>query len=678
MKFIFESYEFDRATWRAKFNYALGDYKFSESISFAKPENFRENFDEKLLDSALFLTHVLVGASYYKTFPTREIAIKSGAIDARQAEFFNRTFQEGLSQFAYENELTRENLADFSGAVARNNPDSATNKSVQNSKLQDVSNLEPDDVRDFATIYNYLKIEDKLPENPDAIIIGGSGTRDDQAERAAEIWHYYAKKNREIPVVASGFFHRDFDRGEVEVLIAKLRELGVSEKCIYEESNSKNSGENIQFSAKLLAENGIKNPREIILTHIPYMTRKFKATAEKQWPFESKPEFFATSIDVDFANYRAIEQSRGQVVAVRTLPSILHDFRAVCDFAKTGFGVIQDVPREVMAAYERLIGRGFSLRDVESWRASQAETARDYAGEGILALQSGGKDSLLVAEMLRENADEFSTLYFSSRKSEQNYPRILDELNATLNVATRKIDHQNLAKAAESGALNGHVPITYILMSLAVVQAILLNKNQILTAVAHEGEEPREMIDDLPINHQWSKTWAAEQDFQDYVAHYISPQILVGSPLRQYSELAVAELFATKCWAKFSRKFSSCNVANYQQGNNNSELKWCGKCAKCANSWLLFAPFVSAEELCATFGVAQDLFADQDLTETFKGLLGIDGVPKPFECVGEIAELRLAYYKARANGFAKLPFAVPESRFDYHAKYAHNPDLAIS
>jgi hypothetical protein len=239
------------------------------------------------------------------------------------------------------------------------------------------------------------------------------------------------------------------------------------------------------------------------------------------------------------------------------------------------------------------------------------------------------------------------------------------------------IDREALAQAAADGGLNGHVPITYILMSLALVQAILTGKRHILTAIGHEGEEPHATIGDLSVTHQWSKTWAAEQEFQTYVHRYISPNILIGSPLRQYSELAIAELFVEKCWEQYGKKFSSCNVANYGQGVDNSDLKWCGECAKCANSWLLFAPFVAAGELRATFKTEQDLFIKPQLAEIFKGLLGVDGVLKPFECVGEIKELQKAYHLAQQNGYAALPFAVPESDFDYYAKYAHNGDLAI-
>ena len=58
------------------------------------------------------------------------------------------------------------------------------------------------------------------------------------------------------------------------------------------------------------------------------------------------------------------------------------------------------------------------------------------------------------------------------------------------------------------------------------------------------------------------------------------------------------------------------------------------------------------------------LFAKPQLADTFKGLLGIDGFMKPFECIGEIDELRQAYHM-RQPSYPELPFSVPKSSFDY-------------
>lgn len=295
-----------------------------------------------------------------------------------------------------------------------------------------------------------------------------------------------------------------------------------------------------------------------------------------------------------------------------------------------------------------------------------------YTGSGKLVLQSGGKDSLLTATLLNETNATWTALYISSS---DHYPKVLDELGADkLQIIKRTIDHENLAKAKALGGLNGHVPVTYINVALAIVQAVLNNQNEIITSIGHEGEEPHAVIksqnneQDLVVNHQWSKTATAEKLLQHYITENISDNIKVHSLLRKYSELKIAELFAEKCWPSFGHKFSSCNQANYGQGTNNDKLKWCGHCAKCANSYLLFAPFLESTELNSIFADEKSLFEKPVLYDDFKGLLGIDNKLKPFECVGEIAELRKAYHMKKPS-YPDLPFSVPDSDFDYNKLY---------
>lgn len=299
--------------------------------------------------------------------------------------------------------------------------------------------------------------------------------------------------------------------------------------------------------------------------------------------------------------------------------------------------------------------------DIAQFEATRQTSAKplSYDGDGISVLQSGGKDSLLLAELLKKNGHEFSALHI---KNVETYPKVLDQIGVPLRTIDRTLDTSALREASKDGGLNGHVPVTFITLAYALFDAVLRGQNTVLAAIGREGEESHDYIGDYAVTHQWSKTWAAELLFSMYVEHFISNDIHVGSPLRGYSELKIAELFTTHCWKKYGRSFSSCNVANYGQGHDNTTLTWCGACPKCANSYLLFAPFIKQGVLQDLFG--RNLFGQEDLQHTFKGLLGVGGVIKPFECVGEVDELRLAYSKAHENGYPKLPFSVPVSQFD--------------
>lgn len=292
-----------------------------------------------------------------------------------------------------------------------------------------------------------------------------------------------------------------------------------------------------------------------------------------------------------------------------------------------------------------------------------------YGGEGVLSLQSGGKDSLLMGELLNELQLPYTTWYMTSSKT---YPKIIARLNGREpRLVRRYLDLSALDIAAQDGGLNGHVPVTYIALCYALVDAVLHGENTVLAAIGHEGDEPHAMLGDIPVTHQWSKTWSAERLLSDYVSTCISNTLRVGSPLRPFSELRIAEMFEEKCWTPYANGFSSCNVANYEQGQLNTDLRWCGKCPKCANAFILFSPFVIPYELRRIFD-GQDLFSSQnlDLQRAFRGLLGIGDAMKPFECVGEVEELRTAYHMARVaygSQACQLPFSVPEGHFDYRS-----------
>ena len=300
-----------------------------------------------------------------------------------------------------------------------------------------------------------------------------------------------------------------------------------------------------------------------------------------------------------------------------------------------------------------------SPNDIAAFTGDHTKKPLSYAGVGMVALQSGGKDSLLLAELLKRSGHDFTVEHM---RQSTTYPAVIDRIDKPVRTFRRTIDSAALTVAAEEGGLNGHVPITLIVLAYSLLDAVLHNQNIVLSAIGQEGEEPHHYLGDYAVRHQWAKTWRAEQLLISFIHRNISQNLYIGSPLRSLSELKIAGLFARFAWDKYGDSFSSCNVANYTQGHDNDTLAWCGSCPKCANSFLLFSGFIPRDQLTSLFG--SDLYENQALMQDFKGLLGIDGVSKPFECVGEIGELRRAYWLGRRNAHSALPFDVPESDFD--------------
>ncbi len=278
---------------------------------------------------------------------------------------------------------------------------------------------------------------------------------------------------------------------------------------------------------------------------------------------------------------------------------------------------------------------------------------------GSLVPLGGGKDSLVTAEILKSTSEEFETWTVGKFPLIENMTK---KIGVPHLLVQRKIDPK-LFELNVAGALNGHVPISAIFAFLSVITALLRKRENIILSNEHSANEPTVGN----INHQYSKSLDFEKDFQKYVCDFISPDVHYFSLLRPLSEFKIAEIFVQKCWEEYSTLFASCNT-NYRisrpisaKGGRGDFSHWCGSCPKCAFVFAILAPFVKREKLIALFG--KNLFEDSSLEHTFRELLGLEAA-KPFECVGEIEEVRYALEQAQKNFPEVKKFKFPKSKFD--------------
>lgn len=102
-QFIFESYQFDAATKALDLHYAIDDtYTFTERYIFDFPF---VDYDAATLDRAIQNLFFIAGVSYYKTTLPGEIVVKTGQLDEASANFFAKTWQKGLGEFFFANDL---------------------------------------------------------------------------------------------------------------------------------------------------------------------------------------------------------------------------------------------------------------------------------------------------------------------------------------------------------------------------------------------------------------------------------------------------------------------------------------------------------------------------------------------------------------------------------------------
>jgi UDP-N-acetylmuramoylalanine--D-glutamate ligase len=121
--FIFQSYSFNQKTKLASFCYSFDNiHHFQEILDFSACDTNWQKINKKLLDRALFNLHLAIGIGYYKAYCPKKIEIKSGALNKKQAEFWNKLYEKGLGEFFYRNRINFRNLINFPASEKAQKP----------------------------------------------------------------------------------------------------------------------------------------------------------------------------------------------------------------------------------------------------------------------------------------------------------------------------------------------------------------------------------------------------------------------------------------------------------------------------------------------------------------------------------------------------------------------------
>ena len=198
-------------------------------------------------------------------------------------------------------------------------------------------------------IWDYHHLHHRLQPADLILALGSNDTR--VADRAAEL---YLAGWAETLIFSggSGALTRDrFDRPEAEIFADIARDRGVPARAILIEPHSTNTGENIVFSRRLLAERGIE-PKRIILVQKPYMERRAYATFKKIWP---EPELIVTSPESSFEDYPTADLPFDLVVNI-----MVGDLQRIRLYPGLGFQIEQEIPDEVWEAGQKLIALGYN------------------------------------------------------------------------------------------------------------------------------------------------------------------------------------------------------------------------------------------------------------------------------------------------------------------------------
>lgn len=250
-------------------------------------------------------------------------------------------------------------------------------------------------------------------------------------------------------------------------------------------------------------------------------------------------------------------------------------------------------------------------------------------------LIGGGKDSLVSVEALRKAGEPITLFAVNPKKP------ILDCVAASGLPFARVERHLDplLFEMNAKGALNGHVPITAIVSFIAVAASFVEGFDAVILSNERSADQGNMIANGREVNHQYSKTTAAERDIADMIGRHVHSGLDYFSFLRPLSEAHIAALMARE--TRYDSAFTSCNRA-FQLNPKTPPARWCGDCPKCRFSFLMLAAPMGRARIECAFG--KNMLDDEAQLVGFEELIGLSG-HKPWECVGEIAESGAALLK---------------------------------
>ncbi len=299
--------------------------------------------------------------------------------------------------------------------------------------------------------------------------------------------------------------------------------------------------------------------------------------------------------------------------------------------------------------YRGLINFPIILKTCSAGDSSLASDPRRYivrndTNSRYLVGIGGGKDSIVAVELLKSSKKNITGYILKEQNNSNIKEDVLKVMQIDCLYVQRFMDEKLIVKNALPSSYNGHIPISAIYAFVGILLALCYGYSFVVTGNGKSANVGNvEYLGEM-INHEWSKSEEFEKMFRKYISNYIAQGINFYSILRQYTELDITKEFVR--YDAYFHNFSSCNK-NFRVKGNQMNKKWCGECPKCAFTFTMLAAYLPKVKVIEIFG--KNLFADDKLIDTYKGLLGIDKI-KPFDCVGTFEETNEAFEIIQKKG----------------------------
>ena len=296
----------------------------------------------------------------------------------------------------------------------------------------------------------------------------------------------------------------------------------------------------------------------------------------------------------------------------------------------------------------------FVSTSVADEKATVTTIQPDVKTPNALVLFGGGKDSVVMLDILHKAKISFSSLtyshtcYGSSTLQHDRSAPILQLLpSSPIQGSHHKISiFEDFVSAPTLESLGKEVGTCSFIESetplsffAAIPTALFYGYTSIFVGnerSANVGNLMWEEVEGEEINHQWGKSIESELLLWKYVQDTLVSNLSYVSILQPIHDVVIFNLAKTRLDVIFHSH--SCNIL----------LSWCKRCPKCCYVWLSFMAYLPCDLVNAMFA-GVNLFDIPENQINFSQMLGL-GNRKPFECIGEIDEARLAFHLCHLKG----------------------------
>jgi hypothetical protein len=263
----------------------------------------------------------------------------------------------------------------------------------------------------------------------------------------------------------------------------------------------------------------------------------------------------------------------------------------------------------------------------------------------ILAFCGGGKDSLVGMKLLERAGLPYASFAYSNSlygRAEHQHG-LIDGLIGTC-APTRQHQLRAYDSFVDAPVLQAYPDIHEIIAaetptSLFAALPVLLQHRYRYMVLAHErSANIGNLIWDATgedVNHQWGKSYEAEQLLNRYLQREFVTDFAYFSILQPVYDTVIFNLLRQD--EDLISATHSCNI----------HKPWCCRCPKCAYVWLNYMAYLDVAKVRQMF--PNNLFDIEANQDSFYQMLGL-GEHTPFECIGQVGETRLAFELCRRKG----------------------------